>query len=438
MKEKAIIIVLTAALLFTASTAAPEVPDVLTETGAQLLNISGCIEKGLEVNPDVVRAAEDVKKSERYLMEKFAAFLPKVFLTYQFIRTSSPGIRRIASDDFLYAESIGAVRIEKDIFKGGEDYYTYNSARMNLHRSREAYLAAKKKLVYELKTAFYDLLLAQSLLNIKTDAKNRMETYTAKIAKKNMVGEVRKYELLRSKVEVQGLESDIMALKKEEIRLAAKLKELLMMEAVPRIEIAGTLLVSDAQFERDYPLNLTLEMARNNNHDLKTARFRQKTQKETVKAAASKYAPAFSIKSAFYKSSDDFNLMSRYYYDWSLLLLINVPIFDGFKTASLVAQEKYEHAKTITTEASVEERVVQELKAAVDNLAETREDIRAQKGLVNTARDALNLIWVLYERNEASQWDVIDANTNYTRAEARLLTSLRDHHLLMAKIENLT
>ena len=74
----------------------------------------------------------------------------------------------------------------------------------------------------------------------------------------------------------------------------------------------------------------------------------------------------------------------------------------------------------MTTEASVEERVILELKAAVDNLAETREDIRAQKGLVNTARDALNLIWVLYERNEASQWDVIDANTNYTRAEARL------------------
>jgi len=126
-KKKSVIIA--AIILFFCCAAYPE-----TEVTRDTLNLTleDCLELGLANNSDVLKAREDIRKANKYLLEHFAEFIPIVYADYRYVDTSNPGARRIANEDFIYAPSAAGLHIEKEIFRGGEYYYGYKKAKQEM------------------------------------------------------------------------------------------------------------------------------------------------------------------------------------------------------------------------------------------------------------------------------------------------------------------
>jgi len=402
------------------------------------LTLGDCIEAAIVNNQDLLMAREEIEKSEGYLLEQFAEFLPEVYLTYRFVKTSSPEARRIANDVFLYTESTAGLHLTEEIFKGGERIYRYRSARLAVGKARESYMEIHDRLVFDIKTAYYDLLLAEELISLYNESKRRMEVYASKLTRRSKVGDVTKYAVLRAKIEIEIMNSDLINAEKESIRYKAKLQKLLMLDEIRDITPLENLSYpEEGAREEDYSLERLLRAAERNNRRIKAARLAKKIGKAEIEAAISKTGLRASLRSAWYKSSDKFDLMSHYFYDWSFMINITVPLFDGFKTPSLINQSRAEYSKLAAAEAAARKDIFWELEDAVSELEKTRPLLESQKALAGNARDGVNMVLVLYDRGEGSEWDIIDAHRNYIRAETNLARFVRDHNALVAKINYL-
>ena len=153
---------------------------------------------------------------------------------------------------------------------------------------------------------------------------------------------------------------------------------------------------------------------------------------------SSRYSPAAAVRAGFYETSDELSINARYRYDWSLMFNVRVPIFDGCKIASLISQSKSEYSKLQVSEQEIKKDIFCELEEAIADLKKTIELLKKQKRLADNAQNALNMAWVLYDRGETVQWDIIDAHENYIKAESNLSRFIRDYNVLTAKIEYLT
>ncbi len=194
------------------------------------LGLDDCIELGFEHNPEILKAKQEIRKSHSYLMENFANFIPSIRLEYNYIDTSSPQLGGVASEYFLYAKSAAGLHVRQDLFRGGEHYYKYKRAKLGLEKSKEFYMAVCDELTFDIKNTYYDLLLTENLISLNTKSKGRMEAHALKIKRKSQVGDIHKYEILRSSIEIENTGVDIINLEKERLVLEAKLKKLLMVE----------------------------------------------------------------------------------------------------------------------------------------------------------------------------------------------------------------
>ncbi len=413
-------------------------PNLFSEEIPLGLTLDDCVETAVANNQNLLMAREEIKKSEGYLLEQFAEFLPEVYLNYRYVTTSSPEVRRIANDVFLYAESTAGLHLEEDIFKGGERIYRYRSASLAVSKARESYMEIHDKLVLDIKTAYYDLLLAENLISLYSESKRRMEAYASKLTRKSKLGDVTKYAVLRAKIEIEIVNSDLIDVEKKRILYKAKIQKLLMLDKVRDISPLDALTYPEIETrEEGYSLESLLPAAENKNRRIKAAKLAKKIGKAEIDAAIAKTGLRASLRSAWYKSSDKFDLSSHYFYDWSFMINITVPLFDGFKTPSLINQSRSEYSKLAAAESAARKDVFWELEDASSELKKTRPLLENQKSLAGYAKEGVNMVLVLYDRGEGSEWDVIDAHRNYIRAESNLARFVRDYNVLAAKINYL-
>ncbi len=402
------------------------------------LTLEDCVEIALLNNQDLIKAGEEIKKTEGYLLEQFADFLPEVYLNYRYVTTSSPEARRIANDVFLYAESTAGLYLKEELFKGGERFYRYKSARIAVDRARESYLEMHDKLIFEVKKVYYDLLLAEELISLYSESKRRMEAYTSKLTRKSKLGDTTKYAVLRAKIEAEIMNADLIKAEKEKILHKSKLQKLLMLDEIRDISPLDNMEYPETEtVGNDLSLESLLPAAEIKNRRIKVAKLAKTIGKTDIAAAISKTGLRASLRSAWYKSSDKFDLMSHYFYDWSFMINITVPLFDGFKTPSLINQSRSEYSKLVAAEAAARKDVFWELEDAVRELEKTKPLLASQKSLANDARSGVNMVLVLYDRGEGSEWDVIDAHRNYIRAESNLAKFVKEYNTLIAKIKYL-
>ncbi len=401
------------------------------------LNLKACIETGLSRNTDLKIAKENVKKARAYLLQNFSAFLPKIYANYNYISADSPGAGRVADETFLQAPSVGNIQINQDLFKGGESYYNYLKARLSLEKELQAYYEKRNKIIYDIINTYYELLLNEKLEELNARAINRMEGYSSNLMGMSKTGEVHKYEILRSKIEVENLESDSLNFEKEKKTLETRLKKLLMIPGPETISVIGELVCPEEKNMTNYDIKDLSNKVYNTNLTVKVAELSSKIGKQALNAAYSRYAPQASLKSTFYESSNKFNLGGSYEYNWSLVLNFKLPLFDGFDNSSQISQLRSEYSRLETVERFIKDEIRLDLEEATANLEKTKKLLSSQRSVFSDADEALNMSFTLYQRGDVDQSDIIDSNFNYMRSQFNLLKFTKDYYILVAKVKYL-
>ncbi len=115
-------------------------------------------------------------------------------------------------------------------------------------------------------------------------------------------------------------------------------------------------------------------------------------------------------------------------------LHLTLPVFDGFRRASLVQQATANQQGAKLECEKVEQQIRLSIQQGYDELKAAGETIAAARANVSQAETVLAMMQNNYKYGAATTLDVVDAQTAVSVARANLLRGLRDYSVARANL----
>ena len=430
-----IIFSLAFSLLFSLSAfAADDGAAVISQEPAYSLD--DCINTALTDSPAIRAAKEETKRTSGIILEAWASIVKlNATGTYAYFQTP-PGITIPAGtlsptqpDVFLgspYHENYTvAVEGSMPVFAGGRVFSGISLAYLQDDVADEAYRKAIADTVYNVKAAFFGILLAREVVEIRSDAVALLARHYEATKMKYDVGLVSKFELTRSGVELANARPPLIEAKKN-LRISTEnLKRLLGMSPDAPFEIEGELAFNEVAVDLDD----FLSRAEAESPELIIAR---KTERMADRSAGLALGAMFPTVTAFGKyewtSNDiyDFDVKEEEW-EYTVGAVVTVPISDIILNATKYKQAKANYEKAKILAADTENKVRIEVKEAYFDLVEARELVESQRINTEAAEDSLRIAEVRYENGISTLLELLDTQLAVTQARLNYLYSLYNY-----------
>jgi outer membrane protein len=282
-----------------------------------------------------------------------------------------------------------SLNFQVPIYMGGRLVSGYKQANYNLESTRESIRRTRQDVVFNVKKAFYGVLLARAFVGVSEEAFALAEKHLKNVKAMFDVGMASKFDLLRAEVQ------------------AANLKP-------PLIRSRNAL--STAELEQ--------------------LRYQRMMADERLKTARAAYLPSLGVGGQITYWSNLFNFSrgnwENYY---SINLVLSVPIFNGFMNAARVGESKAALKQLDYSRKGLTDLVKLEVQQAILNLRQARESLLSQEKNVEEAREAARIAGLNFTEGIATSLDVSSAQVALTQALTNYTQALYDCALAAAELE---
>jgi len=407
-----------------------------------VLTLDQSIEMALQQNPAHLAAGEKVRSAEYGIREAVSGFFPSV--TGQGLATLDEKLFSLEFPSMIPGQPPQKVEVDftrdyqfalsftQPLFTGGKLLSGFRTARYNLDANREGLRQSEHTLVYNTKRFFYGYLLAREFVQVAAESVEVAEKHYQTVKTQYEVGTASKFDLLRSEVQVANLKPQLIRARNNLKVAELSFKTLLGLELTRPVEIRG---------EMEYvPLNPDLEKslsaAIHNRPEVNQLKLQQKMAGEMLKMARSEYFPSVALSATynFWGDSLRFNNdpWQNYY---TVNLVLSVPIFNGFATASRIAKSKAALREIELSQQGVEDAVQFEVNQALLKLKEAEESLLSQEKNVDQAKESLRIAELNYTEGLATSLDVSSVQAALSQAKINRTQALFDYVLARAELE---
>ena len=126
---------------------------------------------------------------------------------------------------------------------------------------------------------------------------------------------------------------------------------------------------------------------------------------------------------------------SDYYWSSSAGISLSIPLFEGGKVSSQVAQKELAYEQAVAEYQNKMKNVRIQVKEAWLNLEEARSRIEATKGVVDQARENLNAQMKRYRAGLTSQLEVNDAISNVNDSDLQFVQAVYDGAIALSDLK---
>jgi outer membrane protein TolC len=173
--------------------------------------------------------------------------------------------------------------------------------------------------------------------------------------------------------------------------------------------------------------------------ELKTLRLTEQIRDKLIDVAAADAKPRVDFDGSYgFAVRKPEKLFHWDFSRWNALVTIKVPLFDGWRTAGLVAQATAERNTVTQQIAALENQVRLDVQSAWDSLALAARTIQAAELNVAQARRALEMTEATYRLGAATPLDVIDTQQSLSQAENIRNQALVSHANARATLQYVT
>jgi outer membrane protein len=169
-----------------------------TETA---LSLDNCLKSAFQNSEKLKAATLNVDKAEYRLKQAEAGMLPN--LTYN--------VYTQESDSLSQDGNSGGLMLSQSLYTGGKLQAGIKQAKLELANARENERQVKQRLIYEVKSAFYQLWLANQKLEVARAAHANMKRHFNNTEKKFQEGIISHFELLQAEVNWKKLRPTVIA-----------------------------------------------------------------------------------------------------------------------------------------------------------------------------------------------------------------------------------
>ena len=436
--------------------------------------LSTVVRMALERNRDVLDAEYQVAVAGEQVAEAWSSVYPSVDLTSSFTRNVAPQVSFLPAQIFnpnaaegefipvqFGADNIWNLSINAEQKLFDPRAFVGLGAAAGFERvQREALRGRTQQTVTRIRTAFYDLLLAQEEVRLTENSLKRVRQSLDETRAMQEAGLSPLYDVLRLEVELANLEPN---LRRARNRMKSARRELaieLAMDPETHFEVAGALARIDLEsFDANSPANRNilsfngvpdvdeaevaefvgrsaagrsdirqLEMTR----DLRHAELRVEQVEYLPKvfafgtyglAAQQNGAPDFFGRSVERGSSKQVGLR------------VTVPIFSGFGRDARIDQKQAALRQAETQTRVAADRAEVQLRNLVDEVHEARARTAGQRLAVGQAQRGYEIASAQYREGLGSQLELTDAEVALRQSEFNYAQAVYDYLVARARLD---
>ena len=406
------------------------------------LTLDKSVRIALTQNPYHLATEERIEAAYSKLREAASGFLPS--LNAQGQHTLDEKVMELEFPSFIPGQRPQRVEVDftRDyqfsmslslpLYTSGRLTSGFKQAKYNLESTKEAARQSKHLTVFNTKRAFFGYLLAKEFVSVADDAVRVAEENLANVKNMYEVGMASRMDLLRSEVRLTNMQPEVITAKNNLRISELNLKTVLGLDLSQAVEIDGSL--NYEPFEPD--LKECIATAMGNRPEVKQLDFQRKMAGETLKLSRAGYLPTLALSGSYSFWADKLNFQKDTWSSfYSINLVLNVPVFNGFRESAQVAQSRAVLREIELNQKALEDAVEFEVTQAVLLLNEAKETLLSQEKNIEQAKESLRITQLNFSEGMATTLDVISAEAAYNQSRVNYSQALYNYVLAVAELD---
>ncbi len=417
---------------------------VLSPLAAGLkFDLSSAVDYALKHSPTYLQAVKSTEAAKAQARKASSLFLPQVKLQGQDILRKKvftveipplfPGDRpKKVKMDFTRKYQFG-LNLTQPLFTSGRLTSTYRINQLQAKAAEMDLLQKRLDLIYQVKKAFYSVLLARKMVEIQKESSRLAYEHYRQVKALYEVGSATKFELLQAKVNWENTKPDLLQAENS-LRLARlNFKNLLGLEG--DFELEGNLYY--------YPLEVDLKtlekFALSHSPALLAIKYRTEAAAQGINLARSQFGPSLALVFDYNFRSQNFNFKANNWEDYyTLALSFSVPLFSGFSRVEDLRAATSQFYSAKYGEQALRQAVLMRLQAAYRRAKQAQASYLSARDTVKEAKEGVRLAKVNYQQALITSLQVEQARLSLKMAEMNMFNALYQYNEALAEIESIT
>lgn len=373
-----------------------------------------CVQTAMEFNPQLLSSKETVEASKASKGSSRAGMLPNVSASASAGRSGGSGS---ANNNFSYGLNANQL-----IFDGLKSYYNLKSADANIENSMYNYRITSANIRLELKTAFINLLKAQSLVGINEDIVKRRKHVMDLVRMRYNAGSEHRGSWYSARADYLAASASLASAKRDIDLARRSLCFIMGIDGASNISVRGDIHAAVAYSgQPDFS-----SLAEGSPTYLRSA-AQLKSSELSLSASKAAFSPTVRGSGSIARSGEELRDMRT---NWSLGLNVNAPLFSGGETWYGYKRAQAEYHQAVLNQKQTKNDVMQTMEKNWNNLLTSIENVTVQKANLEAYTERSKIGEAQYSIGTLSfdNWTIIENNLSnaqksYLEACASALTS---------------
>ncbi|MBN1447762.1 MAG: TolC family protein, partial [Bacteroidetes bacterium] len=211
------------------------------QEAASQYTLEQCIELGLKHNLEMLRARNDIDRSQTYRREAVGAFLPSVSARGSWTRYDEDQIG-FRGDGFYTSRNAFSYNVQAGLtlFDGMRNFNTADQSLLNMEASEQGLLRTREDVVFRVQQMYFNVLRAEQLTRVAESNLERSRGQLERIREMHAVGSVPQADVYRQQVVVGNDELSVIEARNNFQNAVVDFQALLGIEPSLTFTLAGT------------------------------------------------------------------------------------------------------------------------------------------------------------------------------------------------------
>lgn len=418
---------------------------LFAQEGKLELTLQKSIDIALEQNNDIKKARYDLDIARERVSEAYGTSLfPSIDGSINYRRAVKKPVFLIETPLFSGSFESGsdntmtlAVDAEQPLFTGAM-FLAVRIAKTYEDYSKMNVEYGESDLVVQVKSAYYDVLLAEELVQLGELNLEQAKSTLDDTESMYNAGLVSEYDHLKAKVQYQNLVPALTEMKNQRQLAKNNLRITMGVELDREIVIDDSLEYNPFAV---YQMENARDMLVQNNELLKQMELNAKLQDLNASYEFTKYFPDITLTANYQAQAqeEDEKPFSRWFYAnaWFVGVNVRMPIFTGFSRASQIEQAELEHKKALEDLDKTEKTLKNQLENTLLSIDKNIEQIEAYELAVEEAEKGYDISVKRFNAGLGTQLEVTSSQVTFIQTKVNYLTAIRDYYVNLARLDQL-
>lgn len=397
-----------------------------SETGG-LLDLSKCIELGIQNNPGF--------QSSKYMVDETKARVDEAFSGYYPTLTANSDADAFSRNNGSqrYENLTAGVSLSYNIYQGNKLKSTWGASKDNYQATLYQHETNRQDLIFSIIQAYYLTLQSERILKSAEEALKNSRLHLEFALAKFSAGMATRSDILKSEVEASN--ADLNRIRAVNSLLAARgnLNQLMGLSSDSETALVDDL--SEINYSDIQSFDYLVNEALDSRNEIKKYESLISAQQKYITVAKSGYYPSLSANANYNFAGPAVSSMQE---NWWLGMSLLMPLFKGFSTRSRVVQEESAFKGLEKDYEQLKQQINREVWSAWLAVKESVERISASAKALESARENLSLAEGEYKEGVGSVIQLTDAQTTFVTAEQNYIQALSGYKISFAELERTT